>query len=264
MATGTAIIALAGTDAVRAGRAPTGAEATLRPPEIDPALAPPTRTAATDTADDVGSPTAAPSPAVTRPNDPTLSDPDDRRDPRMTPIPRRGPGTFDPVTPSPRRAGDGAAATTTNYTIEIERNLPFDPDRTADRIARTLDDPRGWTTVLAEDFDHVAPSSAPDLRILVATPGTTDRLCAPLQTLGRVSCRNGELVVLNAVRWGRGIPDYRGRLTDYRRYVVNHEVGHAVGQEHASCTGPGQPAPVMQQQTYGLNGCARNPWPTVG
>lgn len=69
-------------------------------------------------------------------------------------------------------------------------------------------------------------------------------------------------MVINALRWARGIPDYRGHRDAYRRYVVNHEVGHALGLGHEICAGPGELAPVMQQQTYGLRGCLRNPWPS--
>ena len=45
--------------------------------------------------------------------------------------------------------------------------------------------------------------------------------------------------------------------------VVNHETGHFLGLDHASCSGPGRPAPVMMQQSKGLNGCHFNPWPTA-
>lgn len=148
------------------------------------------------------------------------------------------------------------------YTVEIEQGLPFAPVSTARLVDATLADPRGWADVEDVSFRRVA--TGPDQRVLVASPDTTDELCAPLQTRGQVSCRTGELVVLNARRWAFGTEDYRGDLRGYRHYVVNHEIGHALGREHVSCPAPGEPAPVMAQQTYGLEGCRANSWPTVG
>ena len=121
------------------------------------------------------------------------------------------------------------------YTVEIERGLPFAPRATASIVDATLSDDRGWIAVRGATFRRVASDA--DLRILVATPGTTDRLCAPLATRGCVSCRNGELVVLNARRWAVGVRHYGSFLTDYRRYLVNHEVGHALGEAHVSYPG---------------------------
>ena len=93
------------------------------------------------------------------------------------------------------------------------------------------------------------------------TPKTTDRLCAPYRTRGEVSCHHGNRVVLNAKRWLLGADSYGSDLTNYRRYLVNHEFGHALGKRHENCPGRGKLAPVMMQQTKGLGPCRKNPWP---
>jgi hypothetical protein len=94
-----------------------------------------------------------------------------------------------------------------------------------------------------------------------AIPATTDARCAPLETDGEVSCRNGADVMINLRRWLEGAPASELSIRDYRTYVVNHEVGHALGYDHVDCPGPGAVAPVMVQQTLGLGGCLPNPWP---
>lgn len=183
-------------------------------------------------------------------------------------IPRAATGRFAVAsipggTPSLEVSGDrGPGRRTVHYTVEVEVGLPLGAEPAAVAIDAVLGDERGWAAERDADFVRVARDA--DVRIVVASPDTTDRLCAPLRTGGEVSCRNGGLVVLNARRWTGGVPDYEGHLADYRRYLVNHEVGHALGEPHVSCPAPGQPAPVMQQQTYGLDGCVRNPWPTTG
>jgi hypothetical protein len=144
------------------------------------------------------------------------------------------------------------------YRVEVEQGLPFNTADVARLVEATLSDQRGWATrhTLVRVDGHA------DLRIVLATPETADELCAPLDTGGRLSCRNGGDVVLNAWRWQFGAYGYAGDLRAYRRYVVNHETGHALGYPHVGCPGPGRLAPVMLQQTKGLAGCRPNPWPS--
>jgi Protein of unknown function (DUF3152) len=167
-----------------------------------------------------------------------------------------GSGEFDVVAGSSPAPGAGEVHT---LRVEVERDLPVDEDRFAAFVLATLNDPRGWGHGGAMTFART-DGDAP-LTVLLASPGTSARLCDDDSGEGTLSCRNGPQVVLTFPRWVNGTDDYAGNLTGYRQYLVNHEVGHALGHGHELCPGHGLPAPVMQQQTLGLKGCAPNSWP---
>lgn len=182
-------------------------------------------------------------------------------EPEVLAVPERGSGAFAVAAAS--RADPGStrqsAEAALTYTVEVERELGFDLTAVATKVDRVLADPRGW----AAAGHSLRRAAHGDFRVLLATPETADDLCAPLDTGGRLSCRNGPNVVINAWRWANGTPDYQGHLAAYRTYVINHEVGHALGYGHTACPESGAPAPVMQQQTKGLDGCRRNVWPAT-
>ncbi|GAA2745014.1 hypothetical protein GCM10009868_24930 [Terrabacter aerolatus] len=153
------------------------------------------------------------------------------------------------------------------YTVELEGGIDIRAEDFAATVGTVLTDPRGWQATDGVRFVDVSPADAAkgapvDLRITLASPGTTDRLCAPLETRGQVSCHNAGRVVLNLRRWVLGAAAYGTDIAQYRVYLVNHEVGHGIGHAHAYCAGPGKVAPVMMQQTYGLKGCTAWPWPS--
>ncbi|MFP4149297.1 MAG: DUF3152 domain-containing protein [Nitriliruptoraceae bacterium] len=153
--------------------------------------------------------------------------------------------------------GDGPEVT---YTVEVEPAVGEDLLAFTAAVEEALGDPRSWSRrwrlVRVDD-----PSEAA-VRVLLATPATVDRLCGQvgLRTVGRYSCWTGRFAALNAWRWAEGATDFED-LTTYRRYLVNHEVGHALGFGHVGCEEPGALAPVMMQQSMGTGECVANGWP---
>lgn len=136
--------------------------------------------------------------------------------------------------------------------------LDEDADDFAAAVHGTLSDRRGWGRT--RSFQRVA-SGPVAFTVVLAAPTTTQRLCRPLDVDYRVSCFQPGRSVINAARWRTGATSYGDDIASYRRYVVNHEVGHALGRHHENCTGEGRLAPVMMQQTLGIGGCRPNPWP---
>jgi hypothetical protein len=144
--------------------------------------------------------------------------------------------------------------------FRVERRTSDPATRDFEEVVRaTLADPRGWQRA---GFVLVADPAA-EHQIVLAEGPEVDRLCRPYETFGTYSCQLGPVVALNADRWRRATPQWTGDLADYRVMLVNHEVGHLLGQKHPAvqCPGAGQPAPVMAQQSTELRGCRANPWP---
>jgi hypothetical protein len=159
----------------------------------------------------------------------------------------------------------GAAGTVTYFQVAVETGLAMSVDGFADWVDSTLGDPRSWVHD-GRRFERVAGGSGGSFTIFLASPWTAYQLCQPTVDIliGGVpytSCQNGPHVVINSARF-LGTPGaFTGSMTDYRRYVINHEVGHRLGYQHVGCPGAGQLAPVMQQQTLFMSGCLPNAWP---
>jgi len=208
-------------------------------------------------------PAAAPAAVPSSAGPSTPAPPPARESTRVeaTLVPDKGPGTYE-------KAGVSVDSSTDRgrlyrFDVRVEKGLDLDPDTVARALEKTLDDPRSWRSTGKVRFSLVKAGEQADLHAYLVTPGTTDKLCAPLLTRGEVSCRAGDKVVLNAKRWVLGAEAFGPDVAPYREYLANHEFGHALGHSHVGCPRAGRPAPVMLQQTKGLQGCTANPWPSV-
>lgn len=168
-----------------------------------------------------------------------------------------GNGRLRVVQGSSPRLGSGEVR---RFLVEVEGGLPVDPAGFAEEVERVLFDDEGWLGSGRLALRRVDKGPV-DFRVTLASRGTTDELCSPLPTLGTWSCYMRGRAVLNYWRWATGTEHYRERLRDYHAYMINHEVGHALGHGHLECGGPGERAPVMMQQSKGVAPCIPNPWP---
>ncbi|MEU7870151.1 DUF3152 domain-containing protein [Dactylosporangium sp. NPDC049140] len=193
-----------------------------------------------------------PSPPASAPASPTRSAPPT--------VPAHGNGKFDLAASGGERVG--TAGHLVHYVVATEQGSGVDPEVFAAAVQQTLGDARSWIAGGKFSFQRVPAGSASELTVHLATPSTTDSMCARrgVRTKGEVSCRGGRDVIVNLKRWLLGVTWYPS-VAEYRHMVVNHEVGHFLGNGHAVCPRKGAPAPVMARQSFGLEGCVANAWP---
>jgi hypothetical protein len=170
-----------------------------------------------------------------------------------------GVGTFKAVPGSGARVGEANAPKFRKYAIAIEDGVkPADYNDDAAAFGRTIDgflsDPRSWIGTKQVALQRVEANQNPDFTIILASTKTTHTICGkeiPFET----SCWDfpTKRVIINVARWVRGAMVYKTDVAGYRNYVINHEVGHALGNNHAACPENGAPAPVMMQQTFGVS-----------
>ncbi|MFF3695528.1 DUF3152 domain-containing protein [Streptomyces sp. NPDC002221] len=179
--------------------------------------------------------------------------------PKADAVPQSGPGTFTSALASGKAVGTGGPLR--RYQVQVEDGVDLSAKQAALDIQTILSDPRSWAAHGKGRFQLV--SSGADVVIKIATPKTTDRLCAVNgDTGGELNCEVTGGVIVNLKRWVTGSPQYDGPPAEYRHLIINHEIGHMIGyHQHMACPGAGKLAPVMMQQIKGLNGCKSNAWP---
>jgi hypothetical protein len=201
------------------------------------------------------------------------------------PFTEAGAKTWHIVPGTTPKVGEGTVKSFT-YTIEVEDGVDttaFGGDEAFARmVSETLSNPKSWTHNPQLAFTRI-DTGEPDFRVSLTSPLTVREGCGydiPLES----SCYNPAYVdqprvFVNEARWVRGAVPFQGDVGSYRQYLINHEVGHAVGyQRHEPCGENGALAPVMMQQTFSTTNddaakfdpgsvkadgktCRFNPWP---
>ena len=132
-------------------------------------------------------------------------------------------------------------------------------------VGRILTDPRGWPAH-GHTF-HMVPTPQDAYIQITLTSGEDMRRMFPHDALLNLNvCDTAKRhVYVHAERWDGSLPNASGLDMElYHAYVVNHEVGHALGAHthRTTCTADGR-TPVMMQQTLGTGGCIPSPWPSA-
>jgi len=151
---------------------------------------------------------------------------------------------------------------TVTYHVETRGRIVTSVPEFRRQAAATYADARGWRG-RGVRFERVARGG--DFTLVLAEASWVPRFSSGCSA--QWSCRVGRYVIINQLRWRKATPAWNGAggsRRDYRHMVVNHETGHWLGRGHVGCPGRGRLAPVMMQQSKGLDGCRANPWPTLG
>lgn len=229
-----------------------------------PASTPPATPTPTPTAETTAEATTEAAPPVVEtppPPVPSEQSPAPQETTEAPQTPQSGTGTYATANLDVPATAGGRVV---RFAVQVEDGVPVDAMDFARQVLATLTDPRGWQGVDGIAFEATSDTASAAFIVTLATPATTDRLCYPLDTGGWLDCYNSRgRAVINSDRWVLGADSWGADLTGYRQMVVNHEVGHAIGHGHLYCPGSGQLAPVMQQQTISLQGCAPNAWPAA-
>ena len=139
------------------------------------------------------------------------------------------------------------------YTVVVDPDVAFSLAEFTRDVVICLADPDGW---MSKGYEFVMVKSKPQVTIHLASRKGLEKVGCD----GTLSCAimGGNEMWINEDRWRNGTAKSGQDLDGYRQYVISHEMGHILGRDHVKCPGPGQPAPIMLQQTLGLHGCLPN------
>ncbi len=178
--------------------------------------------------------------------------------------------------------------------IEVEEDLPLSTNAVSGHAMNLLNDSQGWGANGRMSFGRT--DGAADIRILFASPQTAGQICgrphearpieieaveialtppsatpSPADTAITPSpspspeappnCAEQGIVVVNVYYWAAGYDGFGDDRASSRAWILNHLVGHILGEEDSECPGASQQASVMQDHAVDVAPCTPNGWP---
>ncbi len=164
------------------------------------------------------------------------------------------------------------------YNVAVEAGVEEDMGKFSAAVNRILTRRGGWDR-WGFSFVSVYPDEggASDMRkrmrqymtLQLCSNATIRQFGPDFDGMSVADCQHN-FIRINVDRWRTG-PKPAGAtmsLSDYRQYVVLHEVGHVLSRcsptHHQATCAPDGRAPIMMQQTNGVGKCDWNPWPVAG
>lgn len=151
--------------------------------------------------------------------------------------------------------------------IAVDDDVDYSEKWFTNTVKRILKDKKGWESVLPIEFVFVEPfEKVNHPRRIFVNLSKNDFITKKCRIDGMSCCdmSTGD-VWINIERWMNGSVHSKLNIYKYRHYVINHEVGHALGFLHQTCECDAidcdEPVPVMMQQTLSIGKCKPNPYP---
>jgi hypothetical protein len=141
-----------------------------------------------------------------------------------------------------------------SYTYCSQAEAAADDAALTQQAQQTLGSTGGWNLGGAIRFGR--GSSNCDVMIRLVKPenmGVISPACGQ-----QTSCQVGGDIAISLAAWQQPPSAWSAGPEAYRAEVINHEVGHWLGFEHASCTTKDAPVRILAQPTVIIPGCSPN------
>ena len=120
--------------------------------------------------------------------------------------------------------------------------------------------------------DVTEPEEAPGLPELAISPSptptpsptaaaTVSPTPSPTAPELEPSCAEQGVVVVDAYTWAAGLEGFGESRAPAHEYLINHFLGHLLGEEEQVCPSGGGRASVMVDHSVDISPCTANPWP---